>query len=238
VVNALSSLRNRKVTATSDLIIGIPKTPHVLPGVMKLFAKAKLHPMQPYPESLSVSFSRFSNGTFGGQALVLKPRRLAILIARGKVDVGIIGQDILQENGVADIVVLADLTNTKLGLRETRVGVIASSRDVVYDASDIPEGSFVITEYERLTRNYFMDMRKYVHTIPSPGGVEAEIPLFHRFGVAVVDSGNTLHRENLQLIGTITTSRPVLVTWKRVLENPDKAKAICKLAERLTSAVA
>lgn len=185
------------------LTIGIPKNRHVLPGILKLFDYT------PFGlESVTPSLMRFQK-VFAVQLVFIKPRRLAILTTRGRLDAAIMGQDVMEEHG-SDLEVLAHLAHHGLGLRQTRVVVYADAADDVQELRDIPDRSTILSEYPRLTQDFF-GRRDGINVIPSPGNTEAEIPLLHRFGVSVVDSGNTLKRHSLKEVGTIFNSTPVLV---------------------------
>jgi ATP phosphoribosyltransferase len=213
------------------LTIGIPKNAHVLPGIMRLMKRAGLE-----PESVTPSLVRLG-GMPQVQLITLKPKRLAILATRARVDAAILGDDALQEFGGPEDSrhYVQRLHVPRLGLRETRVVAFAHIDDEVVELKHLPQQAKVLSEYPRITRWFMCDEynRSDLNIIQSPGGTEAEIPLLHRFGVCIVDSGRSLERHHLKEIGTIARSSPILMRSGYMPISDEKHDLLEKFSKKL-----
>lgn len=211
------------------LTIGVPKTARVLSGIKQLFKYGHLEAQYQNP-----SLIRFYNGV-QAQAIILKPRRLAILTTRGRLDGAIMGQDVAVESG-GDLRTLVCLRAESLGLRSTRVVLFADGGDSVTELDEVPQGSKVLSEYPRLTQTFF-SQRPDINVIESPGGTEAEVPLLHRFGVAVVDSGESLKQHGLKEVATLLESSPVFVRSGYMPLHKNKRYEFEKLVDTFTRVI-
>ncbi|MEK7156587.1 MAG: ATP phosphoribosyltransferase [Patescibacteria group bacterium] len=212
---------------------GIPKGKHIFPGCRNLFEAAGVVLEREHPVALAATLRAES---LSAEGMILQSRRMLILLARGRIHAGIVGDDMLRESGV-DVETLGELSSTPLGLPAIRVVLFAAEDDPVQTLDDIPEYSFVLTEYERLTRDFFGKVGLDVQTIPVQGGVEAEVPRLRRFGVTIVDSGTTLKANRLKEICTIITSKPVFVVSKVATTTKEQRDEIQRFACLLQDAV-
>ena len=205
---------------------GMPKGKHIFPGFCNLLNAAGVMLEREHPAALTATLRAES---FNAEGIILRSRRMLILLARGRIHAGIVGDDMLRESGV-DVKTLCELPSTALGLPPIRIVLFAAENDPVQTLDDIPEYSFVLTEYERLTREFFGKVGLDVQTIAVQGGVEAEIPRLRRFGVTVVDSGTTLKANRLKEICTIATSKPVFAVSKNAATTREQYAEINRFA--------
>ena len=215
------------------ITLGIPKGRHLFAGCERLFAEAGIPILRKHPASLSAEIEAPG---FSVSGMLLPPRRMLILLARGRIQAGILGLDVLQD-GAAELEVLAELPCARLGLPETRVVLFTGKDDPVHTLDDMPVSPFVLTEYMRLTRDFLENKGIDAQLVATPGGAEAEVPSLRRFGVAVVDTGTTLMANGLKEVCTIATSRPVFVASKVANITVEQRKEIYRLVQCLEDAV-
>lgn len=199
------------------LDIGIPKGENLYKKIERLFEEARIG-MERKEKSLRVEFPK---STYLGGGFLLKTRRVPILVKSWDLDVGIVGEDVLAECDRSRIIVLKELLCERLGLKTTRVVLFGRQDDAITRIEDIPPGQRIICEYPKITRKFFKG-KVDVRIEESPGGCEAEVLNRYRFGVAVVETGNTLRANGLREIRTIFRSKPVLVANNNVLLNSFK----------------
>jgi ATP phosphoribosyltransferase len=209
--------------------LGIPKGRHLFAGCEKLFAEAGIPLLRKHSAALT---TEIRTQEFAAAAMLLPPRRMLILLARGRIEAGILGLDVIRD-GAAEVEILAELPCARLGLPETRVVLFAGENDPVNTLDDMPPSPFVLTEYMGLTREFLEGRGIDAQLVPTPGGCEAEVPSLRRFGVAVVDTGTSLMANNLKVICTIATSKPVLAVSKTANMSVEQRKEIYRLAECL-----
>ncbi len=127
-------------------------------------------------------------------------------VARGSVDLGITGRDIVRE-GDARV-----RERMALPFGYCRLSLAAASGHVVDRPEEIPPGARVATSYPRLVRQYFRSLGRQIEIVPTRGAVEVA----PRIGAAefiadLVETGRTLRDNELKLLGSILESQAVLI---------------------------
>jgi ATP phosphoribosyltransferase len=157
---------------------------------------------------------------------LLRPQEIPLYVQDGLFDLGITGQDWIAETG-ADVEVLASLSYAKSGTGHGTRVVLAVPADHPADAAkDIPPGSRISTEFERLTKRYFDDLGIDVHVVWSFGATEAKVPEIVDAIVDITETGSTLRAHGMKIIETLMTSEPVLVANRDAAADPHKRQAM------------
>ncbi|MGZ8611988.1 MAG: ATP phosphoribosyltransferase, partial [Actinomycetota bacterium] len=100
---------------------------------------------------------------------LLRPQEIPLYVQDGLFDLGITGQDWIAETE-ANVEVLASLSYAKSGTGHGTRVVLAVPADHPADAAkEMPPGSRISTEFERLTKRYFDDLGIDVHVVWSFG---------------------------------------------------------------------
>ncbi|MGE5832490.1 MAG: ATP phosphoribosyltransferase [Methanomicrobiales archaeon] len=160
-----------------------------------------------------------------GKVKLLRPQEIPTYVAMGYFDLGISGQDWVRETG-SDVVEAARLSYSKSGEGNVRI-VIAVHRDEPMEkASQIRPGSRVTTEYPELTRRYFGELGIPVQLFPSYGASEAKVPDLMDVVVDLTETGTTLRRNGLKIIGEIMESSTVLIANRASFADPGKHREI------------
>ncbi len=157
---------------------------------------------------------------------LLRPQEIPSYIQDGLFDLGITGQDWIAETG-ADVEVLTSLSYAKSGTGHgTRVVLAVPVEHPANSAKEIPPGTRISTEFERLTERYFDDLGIDVHVVWSFGATEAKVPEIVDAIVDISETGSTLRAHGMKVIETLMTSEPVLVANREAAADVSKRRAM------------
>jgi ATP phosphoribosyltransferase len=102
---------------------------------------------------------------------------------------------------------------------------------------DIKPGSRVTTEFMNLTKEYFNDIGVDVKIYYSYGATEAKVPDMMDVVVDLTETGETLRKNNLKIIGVILESTTKLIASKQAFNDPAKRKAIDEIKTLLLGVI-
>lgn len=142
---------------------------------------------------------------------LLRPQEIPLYVQDGLFDLGITGQDWIAETG-ADVEVLTSLSYAKSGTGHgTRVVLAVPTDHPANSAKEMPAGSRISTEFEKLTNRYFDELGIDVHVVWSFGATEAKVPEIVDAIVDITETGSTLRAHGMKIVETLMTSEPVLI---------------------------
>jgi ATP phosphoribosyltransferase len=158
-----------------------------------------------------------------GKVKILRPQEIPTYVAMGSFDLGISGLDWVRETG-ADVVEVARLRYSKGGEGNVRIVVAVHRDESIDEASRIRPGSRVTTEYPEITRRYFQELGIPVRLFPSYGASEAKVPDLMDVVVDLTETGTTLRRNGLKIIGEIMESTTVVIANRGSWADPVKRR--------------
>jgi ATP phosphoribosyltransferase len=169
----------------------------------------------------------FENEENGVRYLLVKPSDVAIYIAHGAADIGVVGKDILEE-GNFDIYELLDLGLGKCNM------CVAAPNDYV---EDFDRPLRVATKFVNIAKDYYISLNREIEIIKLNGSIEIA-PLLGLSDVIVdiVESGKTLKENNLRVYDQIMPISARLIANKSSYKF--KGKDIDTLMEKLTKELA
>jgi ATP phosphoribosyltransferase len=168
---------------------------------------------------------------------LLRPQEIPVYVQDGLFDLGITGQDWLAETG-AEVEVLTSLSYAKSGTGHgTKVVLAVPADHPANGAKEIPPGSRISTEFERLTKRYFEDLGIDVHVVWSFGATEAKVPEIVDAIVDITETGSTLRAHGMKIIETLMTSEPVLIANREAAGDPARRQAMDDLVTLLLGAL-
>jgi ATP phosphoribosyltransferase len=168
---------------------------------------------------------------------LLRPQEIPTYVQDGLFDLGITGQDWIAETE-ADVEVLTTLPYAKSGTGHgTRIVLAVPADHPANAAREVPPGSRISTEFDRLTRRYFEDLGIDVHVVWSFGATEAKVPEIVDAIVDITETGSTLRAHGMKIIETLMTSDPVLVANHATAADPDKRRAMDDITTLLLGAL-
>ena len=155
--------------------------------VYELFASIGYDCSEIYSDNRKLVFENKENGV---RYLLVKPSDVAIYIAHGAADIGVVGKDILDE-GNFDIYELLDL-----GLGKCNMCVAAPNGYV----EDFDRPLRVATKFVNIAKNYYISLNREIEIIKLNGSIEiAPILGLSDVIVDIVESGKTLQENNLRV---------------------------------------
>jgi ATP phosphoribosyltransferase len=160
-----------------------------------------------------------------GRVKILRPQEIPTYVAMGYFDLGISGLDWVRETG-ADVVEVAKLSYSKGGEGNVRIVVAVHQDEPISAASRIRPGSRITTEYPGITRRYFEELGIPVSLFPSYGASEAKVPDLMDVVVDLTETGTTLRRNGLKIIGEIMESWTVVIANRGSCADPEKRREI------------
>jgi ATP phosphoribosyltransferase len=168
---------------------------------------------------------------------LLRPQEIPVYLQDGLFDLGITGQDWIAETE-ADVEVLTPLSYAKSGTGHgTKVVLAVPSEHPANAAREMPPGSRISTEFERLTTRYFDDLGIDVHVVWSFGATEAKVPEIVDAIVDITETGSTLRAHGMKIIETLMTSEPVLVANREAAADAAKRRAMDDVVTLLLGAL-
>ncbi len=159
------------------------------------------------------------------QVKMLRAQEIPKFIEEGYFDLGITGLDWIKETG-SDVVEIADLPYSKQSAGGVKIVIAVPNDSDINKPEDIKAGSKVTTEFMNLTKNYFKDRGVEVKVYYSYGATEAKVPDMMDVVVDLTETGETLQKNNLKIIGTILESTTKLIANKAAYKDPEKKKSI------------
>jgi ATP phosphoribosyltransferase len=156
---------------------------------------------------------------------ILRPQEIPTYVDKGYFDLGISGLDWVRETG-ADVIEVAALSYSKTGEGNVKIVIAVHRDEPIDDAAQIRPGSRVTTEYPEITKKYFADRNIPVQLFHSFGASEAKVPDLMDVVVDLTETGTTLRKNGLKIIGQIMESHTVIIANKEAWANPEKRRDI------------
>lgn len=155
--------------------------------VYKLFASIGYDCSEIYADNRKLVLESEANNV---RYLLVKPSDVAIYVARGAADIGVVGKDILDE-GNYDLYELLDLKLGKCNM------CVAAENDYVED----PERPIrVATKFPNIAKRYYSSFNREIDIIKLNGSIEiAPLVGLSDVIVDIVETGTTLKENNLRV---------------------------------------
>jgi ATP phosphoribosyltransferase len=160
-----------------------------------------------------------------GKVKILRPQEIPTYVEKGYFDIGITGLDWVNETG-SDIVEVANLSYSKTGEGNVKIVVAVHRDEPIDEVSRIRPGSRVTTEYPELTKKYFSQLGIPVQLFHSYGASEAKVPDLMDVVVDLTETGTTLRKNGLKIIGQIMESYTVIISNKASWADTQKRREI------------
>lgn len=171
-----------------------------------------------------------------GKVKILRPQEIPTYIEMGYFDMGITGHDWVHETG-AEVKHLANLSYSKTGEGDVRIVVAVHRDEKIEEVSQVRPQSRVTTEYPVMTREFFGRLGIPVQIFPSYGASEAKVPDLMDVVVDLTETGTTLRRNGLKIIGEIMRSKTVVIANKGAFGDPGKRKAMEEIVTLLSGVI-
>jgi ATP phosphoribosyltransferase len=160
-----------------------------------------------------------------GKVKILRPQEIPTYVEKGYFDIGISGLDWVHETG-SDVIEVANLSYSKTGEGNVKIVVAVHRDEPIENVTQIRPDSRVTTEYPVLTKKFFEDLKIPVQLFHSFGASEAKVPDRMDVVVDLTETGTTLRKNGLKIIGQIMESHTMIVANKKAWADPEKRRAI------------
>lgn len=167
---------------------------------------------------------------------ILRPQEIPKYVEEGYFDFGISGLDWIKESE-ADVEVIADLPYSKQGTGKVRLVVAVPEGSKVSRPENIRPNSRVTTEFPNLTKKYFRKLGIPVKVYFSYGASEAKVPELMDVVIDLTETGATLRKNRLKIIGTILESTPKLLANKKSWRDQKKKMAMGEIKTLLLGVI-
>ncbi len=171
-----------------------------------------------------------------GKVKILRPQEIPLYVQMGYFDLGISGIDWVEESG-ADVVEVANLSYSKTGDGNVKIVVAVHRDEPIEDVTAIRPGSRVTTEYPRITKRFFDELGIPVRLFTSYGASEAKVPDLMDVVVDLTETGSTLRKNGLKIVGEIMESHTALLANRDSLRDPEKHREIDEIATLLMGVI-
>ncbi|MEI6841117.1 MAG: ATP phosphoribosyltransferase [Methanomicrobiales archaeon] len=158
-----------------------------------------------------------------GKVKVLRPQEIPTYVEMGYFDMGISGLDWVCESG-AKVQEIAKLNYSKTGEGNVKIVVAVHRDEQISTVNEIRPDSRVTTEYPGMTRNFFNHLGIPVRLFPSYGASEAKVPDLMDVVVDLTETGTTLRKNGLKIIGQIMESYTVIIANREAFKDPVKRR--------------
>ena len=160
-----------------------------------------------------------------GKVKILRPQEIPTYVDKGYFDLGISGLDWVRETK-SDVVEVAALTYSKTGEGNVKIVIAVHRDEPIENAAQIRPGSKVTTEYPELTKQFFEEKKIPVQLFHSFGASEAKVPDLMDVVVDLTETGTTLRKNGLKIIGQIMESHTVIIANRAAWADPEKRREI------------
>jgi len=167
---------------------------------------------------------------------ILRPQEIPKYVEMGYFDLGISGLDWVKETG-ARVRQVARLSYSKTGEGTVKIVVAVHQSEPLSEVTQIRPNSRVTTEYPEITREFFGRLGIPVQLFPSYGASEAKVPDLMDVVVDLTETGTTLRRNGLKIIGQIMESYTVVIANRDSFEDEAKRRAIEEIVTLLLGVV-
>ena len=158
-----------------------------------------------------------------GKVKVLRPQEIPTYVEMGYFDMGISGLDWVCESG-AKVQEIAKLNYSKTGEGNVKIVVAVHRDEQISTVNEIRPDSRVTTEYPEMTRDFFNHLGIPVRLFPSYGASEEKVPDLMDVVVDLTETGTTLRKNGLKIIGQIMESYTVIIANREAFKDPVKRR--------------
>ena len=171
-----------------------------------------------------------------GKVKILRPQEIPLYVQMGYFDLGISGLDWVQESG-ADVKEIANLSYSKTGDGNVKIVVAVHRDEPIESVAAIRPGSRVTTEYPRITEKFFKENGVPVRLFASYGASEAKVPDLMDVVVDLTETGSTLKKNGLKIVGQIMESHTALLANHEAFADPEKRREIGEITTLLLGVI-
>ncbi len=211
----------------------------------ELLEKACFKLRRPHPRSVQAELEGLPALT---KVLYLKPNQIAHAVSEGTVALGITGNDVVREYSVYDarkdthidrLTVCAELPYSRRTSGPTTAVLFTSVNNPVNEVKEMAQNEEIATEYSMETARFLFQYGIKATLMQCGGGAEAFVVAGKcAYGVALIETGDTLRANGLKVIGSVFESNTVLIANKAALDIEEIRAQVEFVARKLKGVLA
>jgi ATP phosphoribosyltransferase len=169
------------------------------------------------------------------ECFLLRPQEIPKYVEKGKLDLGISGDDWILETK-AKVIEVCDLRYAKQRIKKVKWVLAVSKNSKIKSVKDL-KGKTISTEIVNLVKDYLKKNKIKAKVEFSFGATEAKPPLFADAIVDITETGASLRAHNLRILDTIFKSSTKLIANKFSWQDEWKREKIKNLTLLLQGAI-
>jgi len=169
------------------------------------------------------------------ECLMIRAQEIPKYVEQGALDVGLCGEDWIQESGAA-IHEVAELVYSKNGFRKVRLVLAVPEASPIQSVKDL-DGKRIATELVRVTQKYLANNGITAEVEFSWGATEVKAPDLVDAIADLTETGSSLRANKLRVIATILESSTKLIANTTSYQDGWKKEKIDEIALLLSSAI-
>lgn len=206
-------------------------------ATLELFAAADL----PVERSSDVEYRARIDDPRVSSVAILRPQEIPSYLEEGRFDLGITGDDWIQETG-AEVLTLGSLAYSKVSSQPVRIVLAVADSDPCHDVASLAARSRtrplrVATEYPRLARRWLSGAGIEADVRFSYGATEAKVPGIVDAVVELTETGRALRAAGLRVVSALMESSTQLVASPQAAGDPGRLHAMRQLQTLLDGAL-
>ena len=170
------------------------------------------------------------------ECLLIRAQEIPTYVEQGILDLGITGNDWIQEMG-AEVIELGELIYSKKGFNPVSLCLAVPENSPIKTIGGL-EGKRIATELVSVTKKYLEKNNVRASVEFSWGATESKPPRLCDAIAELVDSGKSLQANNLKIIGVIMESTTRLITNRSAWQNKWKREKMGNITLLLKGALA
>ncbi|HAV43400.1 TPA: ATP phosphoribosyltransferase [bacterium] len=170
------------------------------------------------------------------EIILVRAQEMPKYVKEGILDVGLTGQDWIEENK-ADVIEVTDLVYAKSSQRPVRWVLAVPNNSEIQSVRDL-EGKRIATELVQVTKEYLERNGVNAEVEFSWGATEVKPPQLADAIVELTETGSSLIANNLKIIDTVLVSTTKLIANKGSWQDPWKRQKIENISLLLKGALA
>ena len=169
------------------------------------------------------------------RAMLLRPQEMALYVEKGVIDIGLAGQDWIQECR-ADVVEVAEFNYSRSTNKPSRWVLAVAEESNIQSVKEL-DGQIIFTELVESTKKYLAENGVNARVKFSHGATEVKIPHLCQAIVELTETGNSLKANQLRIIDTVMESVTTMVANRSSWKNEWKKTKIENLKMLLSGAL-
>lgn len=181
------------------------------------------------------------DNTWLDEVFLMRPQEIPFYVAGGQCDLGVTGEDWVEEQDMAFVVNILNLPISRQEVGQVRVVLAVVENSPIKTVSDITYETKIATEYPNITRRFLRDIvdKWPIIVVPSYGTTEAKAMAgFVDAVVELTETGKTFKQSGMRIVSEIQSFQACLITNPSAYKDKKRRQLIKEVKILIESALA